>query len=58
MSWTGLENACEVFDNCADFDATAVEAVTSSINCEVCEAHGFCLGPIVDEAVVEGRRSL
>ena len=57
MSWTGLENACEVFSNCADFDASAEEAVTSSINCEVCEAHGFCLGPIVAEVVVEGRRS-
>ena len=57
MSWTGLENACEVFSNYADFDASAEEAVTSSINCEVCEAHGFCLGPIVAEVVVEGRRS-
>ena len=54
VSWNSIANICEAYATCEDLDDSETNILTSSVECDVCNAPGLCLGHVVDDSVVEG----
>ena len=54
VSWNSIAGLCEAYDSCEEIDDSETNSLTSSVDCKVCNAPGFCLGEVVDENIVEG----
>ena len=54
VSWNSIANICEAYASCEAIDDSETNTLTSSIDCNVCNAPGLCLGHVVDDIIVEG----
>ena len=53
VSWNSIANICETYEA---IDNSETNTLTSSIDCDVCNATGICLGHVVDDSIVEGEK--
>ena len=56
VSWNSIANVCEAYATCEAIDDSETNSLTSSVECDICDTSGLCLGHVVDDSIVEGEK--
>ena len=54
VSWHSISGVCEAYASCEDLDDSDTTTLTSSVECELCNVSGLCLGHVVEGIEVDG----